>query len=153
MKRLTILPLALLLITVYSCNQNGGSNVKNKADSSFTTACYVAADGQDTAHLTLKNYKTKTEGDLIINYAKKDKNDGVVRGTFKGDTLFVDYTFRIGNKGYWYKNPLALLKKDGKLFLGVGKMETMLGKTYFRKDIPIDFSAGKFVFAPVECKK
>lgn len=153
MKRFTILPLALLLITVYSCNQNGGSNVKNSADSTFTTSYYVAADGQDTAHLTLKNYKTKVEGDLIINYAKKDKNDGVVKGTFKGDTLFVDYTFKIGDKNPFYKNPLALLKKDGKLFLGIGKMESTFGKTYFRKDIPIDFSAGKFVFEEVQHKK
>lgn len=152
MKLSVIFPFALLMITLHSCTQNGAANLPNYKDSTFTAVCYIAPDGRDTAFLTLKKYNSKTEGDLFIKYAKKDRNQGVLRGNFNGDSLFVDYIFRIGDKGYWYKNPLALLKKDGKLFLGVGKMETRMGKTYFRKDIPIDFSRGRFVFEPVTCK-
>nr|WP_233174105.1 hypothetical protein [Pedobacter sp. ASV19] len=95
----------------------------------------------------------KIAGKLVINYLDKGKNDGVVEGNFKGDTLFVDYTFKIGTSNPTiYKNPLAFLKKDGKLVMGVGQIETSLGKSYFVKGKPINFDKGRFVFAPVDCK-
>lgn len=145
---------ALLLTALYSCNQNGAPAV-NPADTVSTSTCYIAVDGQDTAHLTVKKYRSKVGGELVIDFKAEEKgqNYGEIKGAFKGDTLFVDYIFRVGIKPQWHKNPLALLQKDGKLHMGIGKMETMLGKTYFRKDIPIDFSKGRFVFEPVDCKK
>jgi hypothetical protein len=137
---------------LYSCNQQNNQSAVPKSDTSFTKSCYIAIDGKDTATLTVKKYPKKTGGALLLNLDKKENNNGQIEGNFKGDTLFVDYVFQIGNKGRWYRNPLALLKKDGKLIMGVGKMETTWGKTYFRKDIPIDFVKGRFIFEPVNCK-
>ena len=89
---------------------------------------------------------------MLIKYDHKDPNKGKIAGKFNGDTLFVDYTFTVGdiNKAI-YKNPLAFLKKDNQLVMGVGQIETMLGKSYFVKDKPINFERGKFTFQPGTC--
>lgn len=141
---------------LFSCNQGAKSPDKTaaaKADSLKKSDCFKAIDGNDTASLTMKTLSTgKTTGTLVINYLDKGKNDGQFEGTFKGDTLFVDYTFKIGKSNPTvYKNPLAFLKKDGKLVLGVGQIETNLGKSYFVKGKPISFDRGRFTFEPADC--
>lgn len=153
--------LALLAVPlVYSCTQTGNKTTEKadtvvtvKTDTLFEKQCFVAVDGKDTADLKLKTSEGKVTGTLVINYAEKGKNDGQIAGEYKGDTLFVDYTFKIGKTNQTiYKNPLALLKKDGKLILGVGQIETTLGRSYFVKGMPIRFDKGRFTFAPQECK-
>lgn len=115
----------------------------------------MAIDGKDTADLSIKTMNSgKVKGKLVINYAEKGKNDGEIAGAYSGDTLFVDYTFKIGNENKTiYKNPLAFLSKDGKLILGVGQIETTLGRSYFVKGKPISFDKGRFTFAPADCKE
>lgn len=149
--------LALFTFPVlFSCNQGGTEQTSTKAtDSLVSQQCFVAIDGADTASFNIKTLSSgKVSGDLIINFKEKGKNDGKVEGKFAGDTLFVDYTFKIGmeNKTI-YKNPLAFLKKDGKLVLGVGQIQTTLGRSYFVKGKPISFEKGRFTFNPVDCKK
>lgn len=150
----------LALPLMFSCSQNGnkGAELKDSlatvADAIAKKECFVAIDVKDTANLTLiKSDKDKITGHLLINYVDKGKNDGEISGAYKGDTLFVDYTFRIGtvNKTQ-YKNPLAFLKKDGKLILGVGQIETTMGRSYFVKGKPISFDKGRFTFMPTDCK-
>jgi len=141
---LTIFPIAVLFLQ--SCNQNNSPAAVQ--DPVLNTAYYLAADGQDTAHLTLDTYAKSIKGKLRINFHKKEMNAGEIKGSFKGDTLFADYTFQVGDKELKYKNPLAFLKKDGKLILGIGKMKTTIGRTYFSKEVPIDFSKGRFIFSP-----
>jgi hypothetical protein len=156
-------PLYLAFIAIplmYSCSQTGNKNA-DKGDSSLTTKvdtvfekqCFRAVDGKDTADLKLSTHEGKVTGTLLINYAEKGKNDGKIEGKYSGDTLFVDYTFKIGTTNQTtYKNPLALLKKDGKLVMGVGQIETTLGRSYFTKGKPISFEKGRFIFDPQECK-
>jgi hypothetical protein len=101
-----------------------------------------------------KSEGCKITGHLLINYIDKGKNEGLISGAYKGDTLFVDYTFKIGTENKtMYKNPLAFLKKDGKLILGVGQIETSMGKSYFVKGKPIDFEKGRFTFDTAVCKE
>jgi hypothetical protein len=116
--------------------------------------CYVAIDGTDTAFLDLNILDNGAiDGNLLIKFADKPKNTGILAGKFSGDTLFVDYSFTLGEaETPIYKNPLAFLKKDGKLTLGVGQIETTLGKSYFVKGQPINFERGKFTFEPGACK-
>lgn len=140
-----------------SCNQSTDKNkqageIKMALDSS-TMECYQAIDGVDTASLKLlTDTKGKVTGPLIINYLDKGDSNGQVSGSFQGDTLFVHYTFKIGSNKTTYKNPLAFLKKDGKLILGVGQIETFLGVSRFVKGKPISFERGRFSFVPVDCK-
>lgn len=149
--------LALLTFPVlFSCSQGGSENTSSAdTDSLLSQQCFVAVDNEDTANLNIKTLSSgKVSGALSINYKDKGKNDGQVAGKFKGDTLFVDYTFKIGTENKTvYKNPLAFLKKDGKLILGVGQIQTTLGRSFFVKGKPISFEKGRFTFAPIACKK
>ncbi|MNI50610.1 hypothetical protein D3C73_1052810 [compost metagenome] len=95
----------------------------------------------------------KVEGSLLIKYANKPQNNGKIDGKFSGDTLYVDYRFNTGKDSTRvFTNPLAFLKKDGKLVMGVGQIETTLGRSYFAKGKPINYEAGKFIFTAVNCK-
>ena len=77
---------------------------------------------------------------------------GKIVGEFRGDTLFVDYTFIQGqNEKVVFKNPMALLKKGEELVLGNGEIQTYLGKSYFAKGKPIDFENVKYKFSPEDC--
>ena len=84
----------------------------------------------------------------VLNRAERV---GKIAGEFRGDTLFVDYSFISGKDKATYKNPMALLKRDNELILGNGKIETYLGASYFAKGQPIDFDDVKYKFAPVDC--
>lgn len=150
----------LALPLMFSCNQSTSNSSELKDSLSAVTdtidrkTCFVAIDAKDTANLTLiKSDKDKITGHLVIDYVDKGKNEGEISGAYKGDTLFVDYTFKIGtaNKTL-YKNPLAFLKKDGQLVLGVGQIETTLGRSYFVKGKPISFDKGRFTFTPADCE-
>ncbi len=142
---------------LYSCSQGNEKSKASKAkeETPLDSTCYVAIDAKDTAHLVLRRFEDgKYKGHLLINYVDKGKNDGQVEGAFTGDTLFVDYTFKIGtvNKTV-YKNPLAFLRKDGNLLLGVGQIVTHVGRSYFDKAKPISFDKGRFTFKPTDCRK
>lgn len=140
---------------LFSCGE-GGSKTDSKSakiDTVVSKQCFIAIDEKDTADLHISTLSNdEVTGKLLIKYGAKPKNEGDVTGKFRGDTLFVDYTFKIGTEKTIYKNPLALLKKEGKLILGVGQIETTLGRSYFVKGKPINFERGRFTFAPVECK-
>jgi len=84
-------------------------------------------------------------------FAGKDNLTGTIAGAFKGDTLFVDYTYRSGDKQGDFRNPFAFLRKDGKLYQGYGEVVTSYGRTSFKKGTPINFDKG-FVFNPVDCR-
>lgn len=152
-----ILFLAVALSTfVMSCSSNNEKK-EDKAtekDTEVSEACYEAKFETETANLKLNTLTSgKVTGTLVINYAEKPKNDGIITGKFSGDTLFVDYSFKVGTDSIaTYTNPLAFLKKDGKLIMGIGQIETTLGRSYFVKGKPINFEAGKFTFEPKDCK-
>jgi len=148
---------ALFLFGCGQSSQSGSEktdSLAKLADTVISTGCFKAVDQQDTASLSVNTLGDgKVKGRLLINFQEKGKNDGEIEGVYKGDTLFVDYTFKIGTTNETvYKNPLALLKKDGKLILGVGQIETSLGRSYFVKGKPINFEKGRFTFAPVPCE-
>lgn len=149
--------LALAFLTLplaYSCSQGGNDKSGAKADLTDTVKqCYVSSFEGDSAVLNLKiTDSIKVEGDLLILYANKPQNKGIVRGEFKGDTLYVDYSFKIGEGSTGFSNPLAFLKTGSNLKMGVGVIETTLGRSYFVKDKPINFERGKFDFIPTTCK-
>ena len=108
----------LALPLMFSCTQSENKDSASKdsltavADTLVKKECFVAVDAKDTANLVVsESGNGKVAGHLVINYVDKGKNDGEVSGAYRGDTLFVDYTFKIGttNKTQ-YKNPLAFLK-------------------------------------------
>lgn len=140
--------ITLALVLYYCCVRDNGANGK-EPEKPISTTRYIAIDGKDTARMELHQFTKKIEGSLQINYAKKDNNIGKIEGKFKGDTLFVNYVFKVGKNKPTYKNPLAFLRKDDKLIIGIGEMENTVGRTYFKKDIPLNFDQGRFTFVAV----
>ncbi|WP_026897637.1 hypothetical protein [Daejeonella oryzae] len=143
---------------LFSCGQGAKDNSEQAAN--LVDYCYQSISGPDTADLTIRtDEKGKVTGDLIMKYGLKPNeverviNNGKVDGRFSGDTLFLNYLYNSGkiNKTL-YQNPLALLKKDDKLMLGVGQIVTSVGRSYFDKSKPIDFEKGRFKFDPIDCK-
>jgi hypothetical protein len=159
MKRTVIYTLLAAMPLLYSCGQNTEKSKEDTTavtqDTVFKNECYSAVDSNDKAELKLRTMDgEEITGNLVINYFEKGKNDGVIKGKYHGDTLFVDYTFKIGTENpVVYKNPLAFLKQGDSLILGVGQIETSLGRSYFVKDKPIRFDRSKFIFGPVDCKE
>lgn len=122
--------------------------------------CYTAVFQKDSAFLQLDTMaQGKVKGHLVIKYgeivppaAKKEYYDGEIDGKFTGDTLFADYRFtNAADKGI-YQNPVALLKRDGKLLMGSGATENYLGKTWFVNHKAINFDKSRFQFVPGDCK-
>ena len=148
---ITIFGISVITILA-SCSQGNNSDENSTTKTKTTTSnqCYLAVYKGDTAILSLKGTSTGIEGTLKFIKADWNVDNGTIKGTFKGDTLLADYNFK-SHDGRWYRNPVALLKKDGKLYLGVGQFETAWGRTYFAKNVPIDYEKGKYVFDEQQC--
>jgi hypothetical protein len=158
MKNSLLYYLSAALFILAACNNSNTKSVSTDSlsanmDSMVSSQCYMAVDGQDTAHLDLKSSTSgKITGDLVLNYAFSPDNKGTIEGEFAGDTLLVDYTFTTGSyKNKINRNPMAFLKSGERLVVGIGSIETHLGRSYFVKDKPINFERGRFKFDPVEC--
>ncbi len=146
----------LALPLIYSCGQGGNNQSKNETSNvvrDTVKQCYTSSFEGDSAILNIKIIDSiDVVGDLVINYAEKPQNNGIVRGKFKGDTLYVDYSFKTGQNPQEFSNPLAFIKQENHLKMGVGVIETAYGRSYFAKDKPINFERGKFDFAPTACQ-
>lgn len=139
---------------IFACNQSEKKADSAKKDSVMSETCYASSFEKDSAAMILKTLSSgKVTGSLLVKYADKPQNKGEINGKFHGDTLLVDYRFNTGSDTTKaYTNPLAFLKKDGKLVMGVAQIETTLGRSYFVKGKPINYDAGKFTFIEVPCK-
>lgn len=139
---------------IFACNSSNQKAGSAKKDSLINQTCYAAAFEKDSAAIIVREMASgKIEGSLLVKYAEKPQNNGKITGKFNGDTLLVDYRFNTGNDTTKaFTNPLAFLKKDGKLIMGVGQIETTLGRSYFVKGKEINYEAGKFSFQEVPCK-
>lgn len=139
---------------IISCTSNNSSETTEQAATAADTvkSCYTANYEDESAKLTLNIVdSTKVTGTLVVNYAEKAPNNGIIQGDFKGDTLYVHYTFKTGENPAEYSNPLAFLKRGDTLTMGVGVIETSMGRSYFAPDVPINFERGKFAFLPEDC--
>jgi hypothetical protein len=157
MKNLGLFCLLLTCIGLESCkkseNPKDAETTKVQAENPISTVCYKALYEKDTVELKINTLQNgKVTGDMVMKILDMPKKVGKIAGEFRGDTLFVDYTFFQGaNDKKIFKNPMAMLKKENELILGSGKIETYLGRSYFAKDTPIDFEKVKYRFTTVDC--
>nr|WP_199002580.1 hypothetical protein [Flavobacterium sp. ASV13] len=134
----SILFLPLILIAISSCNSK---DEKSK----YNHIVYRAVNNKDTAILAININDKRFYGRYEIFYNKIGKDSGDVRGDIKGDTLRGDFHF-ISNGGSWKRIPLALLKKENKLYLGSGIITTYFNLPCFMPGTPIEYDNSKFVF-------
>ena len=157
MKKTVLLCLVLASVGFQSCKNDEKQKqieaAKAEGEKVVNTECFKAIYEKDTIDLNVNTLKNgKVSGDMVMKVAKAPERTGEVAGEFKGDTLFIDYTFvDTANKDTKFKNPMALLKRDNQLILGNGKMQTTMGVTYLVKDKPIDFENVKYKFSAVDC--
>lgn len=134
-----------LFILVFSCNSKEG---KEKYQKAF----YRAVHKKDTAVLEININDKRFFGRYEISHYGVGKDSGDVRGDIKGDTLRGDYHY-LTFGGSWKRVPLALLKKDHKLFLGKGVIGTYFNLPCFVPDVPIEYHNSAFIFEEIQTKK
>lgn len=154
MKKLSILSIIGLCIVAASCKKEVEPTVKTE-EKPVATACYQALYEQDTIDLKINTLKDGSiTGSMVMKVFDRPAREGEIEGTFHGDTLLVDYSFKmVTNDKVTFKNPMALLKKGEELVLGNGEIETYLGKSFFKKGVPIDYENVKYKFKKTECDK
>ena len=157
MKNIGLSTLLLLFIVFGSCKKNQGDNEdqKNKVidEKPISVECYQSIYENDTINLSVNVLKSGgINGDMLMKLENMPIKNGKIAGEFRGDTLFVAYTFFQGeNTLKTFKNPMAFLKRGEELILGNGKIEMSMGASYFVKGEPIDFERVKYIFSKVEC--
>lgn len=155
MKNLGLFCLLLACIGFESCNKNQKAAEATQAvvDKPVSVQCYKALYEKDTIDLKVNTLKNgKISGNMEMKLADMPVKLGKIAGEFRGDTLFVAYTFIQGdNDKVTFKNPMAFLKRGDQLILGNGEIETTMGASYFVKGKPIDFENVKYKFSSVDC--
>lgn len=151
MKNLGILSLLLACIGLASCNR--AQKQKVQEEKPVSSQCYKSIYEKDTVELKVSTMKSgKLTGDMVMKIENMPKKVGKIAGEFRGDTLFVAYTFIQGTYDkLTHKNPMAFLKRGNELILGNGKIQTTMGASYFVKGEPIDFDRVKYKFTAIDC--
>ncbi len=134
------IPLLLLGMLLYSCVHKGKQP---------KSTLYQAIKDKDTAILALHIDQDRFYGQYEMRYGKMGKDSGEVRGSIKGDSLRGVYTY-ISYGGSWKKAPIALLKKNNKLFLGKGVEAILLGEPCYLPEVPVDYTTPGFIFEEIK---
>lgn len=158
MKNLILSCLLITCIGFQSCKKkesSDGAEISKAQTEKFVKAeCYEAIYESDTLDLKLNTLKDgKITGNMTMEIEFAPEKVGEIKGEFRGDTLFADYTFTHGKNKQIFKNPMAFLKRGNELILGNGSIVTSLGVSYFEKGKPIDFDKVKYKFKSINCKK
>jgi len=158
MKKGILFCLLLTCIGFVNCNKNQSQKSienQNLEEKPVSVQCYIALYEKDTIDLKINTLnKGKITGNMDMKLENTPIKSGKISGEFRGDTLFVDYSFTQGtNDKVVFKNPMAFLKSGNELILGNGKIETYLGASYFAKGEHIDFENVKYKFKPLDCIK
>lgn len=137
-----IIVCTIAVFAVAGCNNE-------RVSSKETKLLYRAINKDDTANLNVILKDKEFYGQYEINYHGDFKDSGDVNGIVKGDTLLGTYHYQHYGIQEWYRIPIALLKKNHKLMMGVGSMEIYMNMTFFTKSIPIDYQHPMFIFEKV----
>lgn len=97
MKKHFIFLLSGLLYALFSCQPSKNESAQTadtETDSSASVVCYQYAANKDTIRLHVNRTGEKVSGTLLYSLYEKDRNQGTIAGTLKGDLLLADYTFQ-----------------------------------------------------------
>lgn len=134
------------MIVCSSCNNT--TEMKNVTDhkdstevmatnSMATTQCYIGVPGKDSVFLQLHIDNNTVTGDLEYKRFEKDRNKGVIKGMFRGDTLLADYTFI--SEGVMSVREVIFLKKEDGLIEGFGDVEEKNKRMVFKNTGEVKF--------------
>ncbi|MEA9412026.1 hypothetical protein [Flavobacterium sp. PL02] len=121
-----------------------------KIEESVGKQCFQSVTNKDTVMLTLNtNSHNEVDGQLTYKIYQKDKNEGTIIGSIKGDTLIADYTFK--SEGVSSIREVAFLKKAGTFIEGYGDLIETNGKLVFKDKKLLKFDS-KMTLSKVDCK-
>ena len=154
MKKVILLGV-IFISAFFSCKKEkekvSAASEKTVVEESESKECFRAILKKDTITLTLniKNGQLSS-GNLSYNFYEKDKNEGVLVGELKGDTLYANFTFT--SEGISSVREVAFLKKGNTYVEGFGDLvEDNKGKSIFKDKKQLKFDGN--VFLPkVDCK-
>lgn len=130
-----------LVFLILSCGPENGEGV-------YRDHRYLAKRAGDSALLNLSMSGSRFVGTYEIRYANHMKDSGDVRGKILGDTLRGDFHYRTYG-GSMKRMPLALLRRDRKLYMGKGAVGTYMNIPCFMPGVPIEYDSTGFVFSEV----
>lgn len=153
----SVLAMAIALAFVVSCKKETKEEVvvptvqdEMSVEEVAVKECYSAIIKKDTISLSLTvKDSSLEEGELHYNFFEKDKNHGTLSGTFKGDTLFADYTFM--SEGKESVREVVFLKKGNIFIEGYGDVEEKENKTVFKDKKKLFFDS-KIVLSKADCR-
>ena len=158
MKKITFFCTLFVIVGFVSCNRKQSQNSNEEQileEKPVSVQCYISCFEKDTIDLKINTLKDgKISGNMEMKLLDMPIKTGKIAGEFRGDTLFVDYSFIQGtNEKVVFKNPMAFLKKENQLTLGNGKIVTYMGASYFAKGEKIDFENVKYKFIQTDCSE
>lgn len=138
-----------------ACHEQSAPDTSQPGTDAAATAtagpqCYVYASTTDTIRLTLRTTQPTVTGDLAYHYFEKDRNQGTIRGTMRGDTLLADYTFQ--SEGITSVRQVAFLRRDTGFLEGFGPVVEREGRMVFTQPGLLHFDA-KYTLLPAACPR
>ena len=140
---------AALLSACESKTTKTDAKLTSEINPKDSVQCYQYIKDRDTAALTLNIDDDKVTGSLSYNLFEKDKNNGVIAGIIKGDTIIADYSFQ--SEGTTSIRQVAWVKKDNQLLEGYGEVVEVDGKTEFKDQSKLSFEKA-IIFTKINCK-
>lgn len=140
--------LLLLLIGFIGCGQPQSNTEQSPKK---VSKCYTASFENDTVETKIEYIGKKISGTMRMKYKNGNVYNGILSGSAMGDTLMLKYDFKINRIDKWYRNPIALLNRNDKLIMGVGKINVVWGTGMFDSTVPINYEKGKFTFHETNC--
>ncbi|PWB25538.1 hypothetical protein [Flavobacterium sp. HTF] len=112
--------------------------------------CYSYSGNNSMVDLSFNvNSHQEVNGTLSYNLSEKDKNEGILVGNMKGDTLIADYTFT--SEGVSSVREVAFLNREGTFIEGYGETVEANDKIVFKDKSKLIFDQ-KNILVKVDCK-
>lgn len=152
--------LLVCCVVFMSCNNDSATATSNdsistenlatvQADTSAaiaTPSCYAHQTSNNLVLLKLNTVRPTVSGELTYAIMGKDRNEGSITGTMRGDTLIADYTFM--SEGKQSVRQVAFLRKGETFIEGYGDSEQKGDRMIFSDTLNFN---GTMILKEVPC--
>jgi hypothetical protein len=123
---------------------------KDTATPIITPSCYANQTSNNLVMLRLHSVRPTVSGHLTYAIMGKDKNDGTISGSMRGDTLLADYTFM--SEGKRSVRQVAFLRRGNAFIEGYGDTEQKGDRIIFSNADTLNFN-GTMVLEELPCTR
>ena len=112
--------------------------------------CYEMVMKQDSAMLFLDVIDSTVNGNLVYDWAEKDRNSGSIKGVIRKDMIHADYVFQ--SEGVTSVREVVFKIQDTMLLQGFGDLKEVNGKVVFTDPDRLQFNTDH-PFIKIACKQ